>query len=100
MTLATTRTFTSAEVCQLAGITYKQIHHWTVRGFLDPDQAHDLDGNSGSGYSRAWTEHEAIRAREMAAMVRAGISHAKAAELVRAGKTAALLIVPLPETLQ
>lgn len=88
------RLWTSTEVCWFAGISYRQLHLWVVKGYLTPDNPHP-----GSGHDRRWPEHEVVKAVAMANMVWDGISHAKAAQLVADSQRATLLIEPLPRTL-
>lgn len=49
-----TRTFTSYEVCELAGITYRQLDYWCRIGLIGPSSrmAH------GSGSRRRYTAHD------------------------------------------
>ena len=95
-TIAPPRTFTSREVCDLAEISYRQLDYAVREGWFSPDTA---DGEQGIGHPRVWPEAEAVKVVEVARMVRAGISIGQAVELVWEGKTAALLVIPLPERL-
>ena len=88
------RPWTSTEVCWFADISYRQLNFWVVNRYLTPDNPHP-----GSGHDRHWPEHEVVKACALAAMVRDGISHAKAAQLVADGQRAVLLVEPLPRTL-
>jgi hypothetical protein len=99
VTTAPTRPWTSAEVCALAGVSYRQLDVWARNGWLHPDRhgTADADYQPTSGYPRAWHWPEVVKACALAGMVRAGISHAKAAELVAAGMTAELATRPLSE---
>jgi hypothetical protein len=95
---APTRPWTSAEVCWLAGVSYRQLNVWCMRGYLQPKRRDMREGsNYGTGNPRVWTWPEVVKACALAGMVRAGISHAKAAELVAAGMTAELVTRPLAE---
>jgi hypothetical protein len=95
-TIAPPRTFTSREVCDLAAISYRQLDYAVDQGWFAPATT---DGKMGSGHHRVWSEAEAVKVVEVARMVRAGISIGQAVELVWEGKTAALLVIPLPERL-
>src|SRR2546425_923244 len=55
------KSFTSAEVCRLAGISYRQLDHWVTRDWVGGDQA----ANPGSGYARRFTQADVDRAREL-----------------------------------
>lgn len=48
-------TVRSVELCRLAGITYRQLDHWTRSGLLVPARS-----ASGSGTQRLFTEDEAV----------------------------------------
>jgi DNA-binding transcriptional MerR regulator len=102
MTTQVARTFTSAEVCKLAHLTYRQLDYAVRHDVLSPGRDHDpAPGwpDHGSGNYRRWTEADAIKAVELSRMLRAGISWARAAELLAAGYTATLQVTPLPEGL-
>lgn len=86
--------FTTQEVCYLADISYRMADLWVTNGYLSPDYA-----RPGSGHPRIWPEDEVVKAVALATMVRAGISHAKAAQLIADGQRATLLVEPLPRTL-
>ena len=46
----------SVQVCQMAGITYRQLDHWIRCGWIHPQGSEDLPG---SGYRRLWTHLDA-----------------------------------------
>lgn len=73
--------FTSLEVMDATGLTYRQVDHWTRMGWLHTT---DLgDDRHGSGYWRAFPRTEVRVARLMAAMVDAGLAVAVAADAAR-----------------
>lgn len=82
-------------------VTYRQLDHWTRRGWLHPRRVPVPVGapTDGPGVPRLWPPREAQVARIMAALVRAGLTPAAAA----AGARAAVLdpdgrtfLAPLP----
>lgn len=64
------------------GITYRQLDHWTTRGWISADDTHP-----GSGKRRTWADDELAVAARMARLVRAGFTVAKAAEIAREDTT-------------
>ena len=43
--------YTSTEVCQLAGISYRQLDHWTRLGVVIPSVADGIGSGSSRGYA-------------------------------------------------
>jgi DNA-binding transcriptional MerR regulator len=84
--------YTSEQVCELAGISYRQLDYWVRLRHLRPHNA-----RYGSGHGRVWTHEEALKAVAIAQMLGSGLALWKAAELVTAGRYAALVELPLPE---
>lgn len=68
-----------AEQCLPAslGITYRQLNHWPVQGWLRPV----FEG--GSGRNREWPEAELEIARRMAKLIDAGLTVPAAAKFAR-----------------
>ncbi|WP_067184545.1 MerR family transcriptional regulator [Microtetraspora niveoalba] len=64
-------------VAKLAGVTFRQLNHWCVRGFLLPK--HD----GGTGHDREWPAAEVAVARLMARLVAAGFRPEHAASIAR-----------------
>jgi hypothetical protein len=66
------------------GLTYRQVDHWTARGWLHPDAQHP-----GSGYQRRWPRTELEVARLMRRMTNVGIepwaAHSAARAMVNDG---------------
>ena len=62
----------SQEVCNYAGITYRQLDHWTTRGYIAPADAQDR--NPGTGKVREWTRHGAETARRIRTLVELGFT--------------------------
>lgn len=60
------------------GITYRQLNHWVIRGYLRPDHARRT-----SGIARTWPEAELEVARRMARLTAAGISPEVACKFAR-----------------
>jgi DNA-binding transcriptional MerR regulator len=81
-------TFTSAEVCQQTGITYKQLDAWSHWGYLHPSfvtresEPKPWHGG-GSGYDRRFDQAEVEVARMMARLVNLGVSAQQAAKVAR-----------------
>lgn len=73
------------EVIELAGITYRQLDHWTRRGWIAPE--HPECG--GSGHHRCYSELEVAVIAHIGALVRAGVQPDVAARIAR-GDDAAL----------
>ena len=68
----------SAELVELAGITYRQLDYWTSKGYLHADA-----NNPGSGNHRNFDGDEVSVAWLMAQFVRAGMRPHAAADLAR-----------------
>lgn len=56
----TVDTYSSAEVCQLAGVTYRQLDYWTRCGLVEP-----FVQATGSGSRRRWSQVELLRVRRV-----------------------------------
>jgi DNA-binding transcriptional MerR regulator len=69
---------TSADVCARAHITYRQLDHWTRRGYISPS-----NGQTGTGVGRQWTRAEADHIRRMAALIQFGVEQKTAAAIAR-----------------
>ena len=54
----------STEVCDLAGITYRQLDHWARKGYITANV-----GGKGSGTHRQWTRAQADAITELAEMM-------------------------------
>jgi DNA-binding transcriptional MerR regulator len=72
----TTRPFTLDQVLK-RGLTYRQLDHWTRRGWLRP--AH----TGGTGNARAWSQAELQIADLMRRLVAAGLTPEAAARAAR-----------------
>lgn len=72
---------TSLEVCQLAGLTPRQLDHWTTTGKIAPIG----DSLPGSGNPRQWDPSEVAVIVDMARLVRAGLTVEAAARAARDG---------------
>ena len=94
------RTFTTLEVCQLAGVSFRQLDHWARMRYLQPGRVnppHLVAETSGNW--RVWSALEAAKAVALAGMLRAGITHAKAVELIKAGQCATIVPAELREAI-
>jgi hypothetical protein len=68
------KTYSSQEVCKQAGITYRQLEFWCIKGYLTP-----LDGRKGSGVPFTFDGEQLRRAYWLAALVRCGVGVKQAA---------------------
>ena len=60
-----------------AGVTYRRLHHWAQRGWLQ------AAGERGSGHGLWWPAGEVEIARRMGRLTAAGIPPARAAQFAR-----------------
>jgi DNA-binding transcriptional MerR regulator len=72
-------TFSSTEVLEMAGITYRQLWNWAARGYVRPEER----VFAGSGYPYRWSPGEAAQVVKMARLVRLGFAPAHAAQITR-----------------
>jgi hypothetical protein len=77
------RGIASEAVAAAAGISYRQLDHWTRRGYLRPA----ADTGNGSGRWREWSTAELAAACLMAALTRAGLEPRAAALIARSGRS-------------
>lgn len=65
---------TSAELCEHAGITYRQLVHWEQQGYIksEPRKPGWRDRPAGSGTSKDWSDSAAQCARTMSRLIAAG----------------------------
>jgi DNA-binding transcriptional MerR regulator len=80
-----TRPITLDEILK-KGLTYRQLDHWTRRGWLRPQ--HD----GGTGNARVWPETELRIADLMRRLTRAGIAPEQAAQAARAHQEGRALV--------
>jgi DNA-binding transcriptional MerR regulator len=59
----TETTYSSREVCEITGLTYRQLDWWIRTGKIELS----WDGTPGSGHPRRWSEHEVRRLQAMLA---------------------------------
>lgn len=78
----------SAEVCDLAGISYRQLDYWTRTGHAPGEDQRD----TGRGNRRRWTARQAAVLAVMARLVSTGARPSECVELV-----AFLMDLPAPE---
>lgn len=72
----------SAEMCERANITYRQLDYWTQRGLLRVEG----DPQPGSGRNRWWPLSEVEIARRMGVLADAGITPKLAERAARGGQ--------------
>lgn len=60
---------TAHELATICRLSYRQVDHWTVRGYL-----HAVGRSRGQGHRRVYAPEEVVTARIMAALVHAGVS--------------------------
>jgi DNA-binding transcriptional MerR regulator len=68
-------TIRSTELIRMAGITYRQLDHWSRRGFIETK-------HPGNGRQRQWDEDETERTLMLARLVRAGFEPERASTYV------------------
>jgi DNA-binding transcriptional MerR regulator len=66
------------EIMATAGVTYRQLDHWTTRGYLRADEP-----SPGSGNHRTWSPAEIGVAVEIQRLTGAGLSLPTAAAVAR-----------------
>lgn len=88
----------AAEVCALAGISYRSLDYWVRCSYVDLDPEHVPD--RGSGYPRRFTEAEASRFAVLARLVRAGLKVDRAAAIGRQLEASEFAPVALGEGVQ
>lgn len=69
------RAFTSADVVQIAGITYRQLDHWWRSRLVQPEQR-----GQGSGNPRWFSTDDTLRYCVIGALVHAGVGLASIRE--------------------
>lgn len=67
----------SQVLADIPEITYRQLDHWCVKGWLRPDH------RGGTGYARTFSGDEVRVARVMARLVAAGLTPAAAHRVAR-----------------
>ena len=67
---------TSELLAAIPGLTFRQLDHWIVSGYLG-----DIGGQPGSGYNRAFTLGEVEQVRTMHRLVEAGLTVPRAAQI-------------------
>lgn len=60
--MTTATSYSSRHVADLAGITYRQLDHWTRLGLVRPS----IDAVTGSGHHRRWSSHDVAVLRVLA----------------------------------
>lgn len=68
----------AAEVCERAGVTYRQLDYWSRRGFI-PNTA------KGSGVPRQFTEDDVTYISLFSKLLHAGLTHDKVDEILKLG---------------
>ena len=68
----------SQRMLQRSGVSYRQLDHWTTKGWLQLTTA-----SRGTGTSRDWAEREDYVAMTMNALVRIGLKAEQAAVFAR-----------------
>lgn len=71
---------TSVEIVTRAGITYRQLDHWTRLGYLTLEEPHP-----GSGNARTYPETEIHTARRIRVLLDSGLTLTAAVQAVRDG---------------
>jgi hypothetical protein len=76
----------TVKLCELAGVSYRQLDHWTRNGWLKPI------GGTGSGNDRDWPPSECDIAVSMGRLVKYGIMPSLAHDIARAGEASGILL--------
>jgi predicted site-specific integrase-resolvase len=72
-------TYSAAEVCAKVGVSYRQLDYWLRAGLVPGDNAH------GSGSARRFTEEDVAYITTFTHMIRAGLRHIRALEVMKLG---------------
>lgn len=75
--------FSAAEVCARAGISYRNLDYWLRSNHVDLEEDHERLRTPGSGFPRRFTLAEAQRFALLGRLVRAGFRVEVAASIVR-----------------
>lgn len=75
--------FTAADVCGVAGISYRNLDYWLRSKHVDLEEDHERLRTPGSGYPRRFTLIEMQRFTVLGRLVRAGLRVEVAAATVR-----------------
>lgn len=75
--------FSAAEVCAMAAITYRNLDYWLRAKHVDLEEGHEKLRTPGSGFPRRFTLREAQRFEMLGRLVRAGLRVECAADIVR-----------------
>jgi len=71
--------YTSKEVEELTGASYRQLDHWVRRNWVRP-----IYNGRGKGHDREWPRDELFVARFMVRLTQVGIAASQAAKVARA----------------
>lgn len=74
------------ELAGHAGVTYRQVDHWTRQGWIRSES-----GPGGSGHQREYSPAEVRAATWMARLTRAGFAPSAASRIVRGDKQLRML---------
>jgi DNA-binding transcriptional MerR regulator len=61
--------YSTREVCDLAGVTYRQLDYWTRAGMIRPS----IRNAFGSGHYRRWDDDDVVLVQAVAEQLRRGI---------------------------
>lgn len=86
-------TYRSEKVCEAAGISYRQLDHWSHNGVLE-------NYSPGSGQVRNYSRDETLRVMIVAALVRFGMSPAASGEIARSWASGLLSSYRAPVIIQ
>jgi len=76
---------TSTEVCREVGISYRQLNHWTTRGWVRSTTG---EPSPGPGNPRGWSAVDVDAVRLFAVLSETALSHEEAADAVEAWRRA------------
>lgn len=72
------RRYTSVQLAELCGLSFRQIDYWCRRGYLGERLQHE---NIGNGHYRSFLPEEVTLVRHVAQLSRAGFSPARSVEI-------------------
>jgi DNA-binding transcriptional MerR regulator len=70
-------TYIAVQVCELAGVTYRQLDYWTRRGFIQSCERN----RSGSGNIRVWDKENVTKVFLMHKLIQAGFAVSRAPKI-------------------
>lgn len=76
------RSYQSPDVCELAGISYRQLDYWTRTGLITASS----HATTGSGDARWYRDTDVVRAAVASALLKAGLTLAAVRQTIEIGR--------------